>query len=204
MENDQILASVKFRLAEPSYAEALRLIGHEISKFDLNYPEILYADNKFLLRDHHLRSSHASSSRDLTPPSKNRISRLLANTPRKGSVPSPMKVFDREYTPEKIERMSRDLKMKREPRKPIGRSTKVSDFYSLSEVFRTMGAILDAEGAHLRKIRKEDQGFVVEFSDRTGRELVKRYTLQALQKKHAEMFCDRRNRGEEDPWAHAL
>jgi hypothetical protein len=94
--------------------------------------------------------------------------------------------------------------MKREPRKPIGRSTKVSDFYSLSEVFRTIGAILDAEGAHLQKIRKEDQSFVVEFSDRTGRDLVKRYTLQVLQKKHAEMFCERRNRGEEDPWAHAL
>lgn len=204
MENNQLLPSVKFRLAEPSYAEALRLIGHEISKFDLNYPEILYADNKFLLRDHQLRSSHASDTRNLTAPSKIRISRLLANKQRKASMPSSAKVFDREYTPEKIEKMSRDLKMKREPRKPIGRSTKVSDFYSLSEVFRTIGAILDAEGAHLQKIGKEDQSFVVEFSDRTGRDLVKRYTLQALQKKHAEMFCERRNRGDEDPWAHAL
>ena len=189
----------KFRLADRSYAESVRLIGQTLVRirpefmFKPEFLEIQFSEGVYQLRGiATIFRQQASLSA-----SKHRFQKVLARFSSKHvetAKPSSAGVFTLRYTAEEIAYLDKEWKAKREK---VG---KIPDIQGLPELLRTVGSDLDGSGNSLLKITREGEKLVVLFQDRDGNTGTREYGLSFLYRKQQEMASDRICRAALEPW----
>jgi len=146
--------------ATATYGKILRVIGQDIAGFFPRTLEITTNGVSFEAQG----QCHPNPFEAVKASFLNRIWRRVA---RKASTATPDEAqppvcFARSYDAVDIERLDQLYSANR------GANTRRADAYSLSERFRTMGAIIDNKNGSLKRLHKEADRLFVEYWDAQG------------------------------------
>ena len=146
--------------ATATYGKILRVIGQDIAGFFPRTLEITTNGVSFEAQG----QCHPNPFEAVKASFLNRIWRRVA---RKASTATPDEAqppvcFARSYDAVDIERLDQLYSANR------GENTRRADAYSLSERFRTMGAIIDNKNGSLKRLHKEADRLFVEYWDAQG------------------------------------
>jgi len=143
-----------------TYSRVLRVIGQDIAGFFPKTLEITTEGESFVVQG----QCHPNPFEAIKESFLNRIWRRVA---RKASAATPEEAqppacFARTYNAGEIERLDRLYSANR------GEHSRRADAYSLSERFRTMGAIVDKKKGSLKRLHKEADRLFIEYWDTQG------------------------------------
>ena len=146
--------------ATAAYSRVLRVIGQDLAGFFPRTLEITANGEVFEAQG----QCHPNPFEAVKESFLNRIWRRVA---RKASVEAPEETqppasFARTYDADEIERLDHLYSANR------GDGSRRADAYSLSERFRTMGAIVDKKNGSLKRLHKEADRLFIEYWDAQG------------------------------------
>ena len=146
--------------AAATYGKILRVIGQDIAGFFPRTLEITTDGVSFEAQG----QCHPNPFEAVKASFLNRIWRRVA---RKASTATPQEMpppacFARTYDADEIDRLDRLHSANR------GDGSRRADAYSLSERFRTMGAIVDKKNGSLKRMYKEADRLFIEYWDTQG------------------------------------
>jgi hypothetical protein len=193
VSSDNISQKGKFRFAERSYAESLRLIGQVLLKFRPKNLEIQLVGGVYHVRG--MTAGISQKSFSISPKTaKQKLAAKSFFRRASSTTRSSSESFALSYTPEEIAKLGKEWKTKRHE---VG---KIPDIHGVAELLRTIGSDLDSSGSSLLKITREGRKLVVQFQERDGKIGTREYDLVFLSGKQKEVASDRLSRAALIPW----
>ena len=146
--------------ATATYGKILRVIGQDIDGFFPRTVEVTTDGVSFEAQG----QCHPNPFEAVQASFLNRIWRRVSGKASTAAVEDvqPPACFARTYNAAELERLDRLHCANR------GESSRRADAYSLSERFRTMGAIVDKKNGSLKRLHKEADRLFVEYWDQQG------------------------------------
>jgi hypothetical protein len=106
--------------------------------------------------------------------------------------------FDRIYMPADIDRMDETGANRR------NKIDKVPDIYSLGEMLRMVGRIVDSQGRRLVKLSRDTYGVIFEYEDGAGQTQKREFSNLQLYKLQQEYYAERGTYVPIDKWAGSI
>ena len=147
--------------ATAAYSRVLRVIGQDVAGFFPKILEITAEGESFVVQG----QCHSNPFEAVKESFLNRIWRRVSGKASTAGAPEeaqPPACFARTYDAGEIDRLDRLHSANR------GESFRRADAYSLSERFRTMGAIVDRKHGGLKRLHKEADRLFIEYWDAQG------------------------------------
>ena len=187
----QALAQVQF------HARALRAIGQELGQLFPQSLEItpqgtnFQVVGRFVPRDAGAKGTQGNGQ--LLDRLRSKFLRDQSTVPAVESTAAPVS-FDRTFTPTDIERMDEIGAIRR------GGSDKVPDIYSLGEILRMVGRIVDSDGRRLLKLSKDIYGVTFQYEDGAGQKQKREFSNLQLYKLQQQYYAERGTYVPIDKW----
>ena len=182
------------------HARALRAIGQdvgnlyplslEISREGVNFR----VDGRHLPRDPAPGGAHANSA--FLDNLRIKILRGPSPAPTAESPTAPIS-FNRTYTPADIDRLDDSGAHHRSG------MDKVPDIYSLGEMLRMVGRLVDSDGGRLLKLSRDMSGVAFEYEDGSGQKQRRQFSSLQLYKLQQEYHAQRGTHVAIDQWDRA-
>jgi hypothetical protein len=191
----QGLDKVKF------HARALRAIGQDLGKLFPQSLEItlhgmdFHVTGRYLPRD--LAGKGAQGNRQLLDKLRSKFLRDQSTVPPVESSTESIG-FDRIYMPADIDRMDETGANRR------NKIDKVPDIYSLGEMLRMVGRIVDSQGRRLVKLSRDTYGVIFEYEDGAGQTQKREFSNLQLYKLQQEYYAERGTYVPIDKWAGSI
>jgi hypothetical protein len=148
------------------HARALRAIGQDLSDLFPESLEITLHGNNFLVNGRYVpRSADGKGSQksiDLLDKLRQKFLREQPIAPARERATEPVN-FNRTYTPADIDRIDESGAGRR------SNTENVPDIYSLGEILRMVGRIVDSGGGRLVELSRDKYGVTFESEDSNGR-----------------------------------
>jgi hypothetical protein len=159
------------------YARALRAIGQDLSGFFPQSLEITVNEANFEVTGRYLPRAPLDKADQRNT---HLLGRLRDKLRRDGAADEPMNSsgsgpvpFSRAYTPADIDQLDEARARQR------GDSNTVPDIYSLGEILRMVGRIIDCNGKRLQRLSRDNYGVSFEYEDAAGK--IQKGELSSLQ-----------------------
>jgi hypothetical protein len=180
------------------HARGLRAIGQDLSKLFPQSLEVTLHGLEFRVTGQYLpRELHGKGE----PGGSQLLGKLRgkflgdqAASPSIDGSPAPLR-FDRTYAVADIDRMDESGANRRNER------DKLPDIYSLAEMLRMVGRIVDSEGRRLLKLTKDKYGVTFEYEDSNGQKQKREFSNLQLYKLQQQYYADRGTYVPIDNWA---
>jgi hypothetical protein len=191
----QGLDKVKF------HARALRAIGQDLGNLFPQSLEItlqgmdFHVTGRYLPRD--LAGKGAQGNRQLLDKLRSKFLRDQSTVPPVESSTESIG-FDRIYMPADIDRMDETGANRR------NKIDKVPDIYSLGEMLRMVGRIVDSQGRRLVKLSRDTYGVTFEYEDGAGQTQKREFSNLQLYKLQQEYYAERGTYVPIDKWAGSI
>jgi hypothetical protein len=191
----QGLDKVKF------HARALRAIGQDLGNLFPQSLEItlqgmdFHVTGRYLPRD--LGGKGAQGNRQLLDKLRSKFLRDQSTVPPVESYTESIG-FDRIYMPADIDRMDETGANRR------NKIDKVPDIYSLGEMLRMVGRIVDSQGRRLVKLSRDTYGVTFEYEDGAGQTQKREFSNLQLYKLQQEYYAERGTYVPIDKWAGSI
>jgi hypothetical protein len=191
----QGLDKVKF------HARALRAIGQDLGNLFPQSLEItlqgmdFHVTGRYLPRD--LGGKGAQGNRQLLDKLRSKFLRDQSTVPPVESSTESIG-FDRIYMPADIDRMDETGANRR------NKIDKVPDIYSLGEMLRMVGRIVDSQGRRLVKLSRDTYGVIFEYEDGAGQTQKREFSNLQLYKLQQEYYAERGTYVPIDKWAGSI
>jgi hypothetical protein len=168
-----------------SYAKVLRVIGQDLATFIPKTLDITANGESFEARG----ECHPNPFEAVRESFLNRIWRRVAGKPAaaKQADAEPPACFARTYDADEIERLDDIQSANRRG------GSRRADAYSLSERFRTMGAIVDKKKGALKRLHKERDRLFIEYWDAQGQLQSAKLTTVIFYRNQQHTYPTRRN-----------
>jgi hypothetical protein len=180
------------------HARALRVIGQDLGKLFPQSLEITLQGMNFQVAGRYLpRDSGGKGAQSNGPLLDKFRTKFLGDksaVPPRESSAEPVR-FERMYTPADIDRMDESGANRRNG------IDKVPDIYSLGEVLRMVGRIVDADGRRLLKLSKDPHGVTFEYEDGAGQKQNREFSNLQLYKLQQQYYAERGTYVAIDNWA---
>jgi hypothetical protein len=179
------------------HARALRAIGQDLSRLLPESFEITLEGTVFRVSGRH-PSREPAGRLQSTP---HLLDKLRGKLSRDGAAVAPaeraakLADFSRHYTMAEIDHLDETGTNQR------GGINKLPDIYSLGEMMRMIGRILDAEAGRLRKLSKDTRGVAFEYEDGAGQTQRREFTKIELYKLQQQYYAERGTFVPIDNWA---
>jgi hypothetical protein len=179
------------------HARALRGIGQELSRLLPESFEITVEGTAFRVIGRH-PSREPAGRLQSTP---HLLDKLRGKLSRDGAAIAPAEsaaklvAFSRHYTMADIDRLDETGANQR------GGINKLPDIYSLGEMLRMIGRIIDAEAGRLHKLSKDMNGVAFEYEDGAGQMQKREFTKIELYKLQQQYYAERGTFVPIDNWA---
>jgi hypothetical protein len=178
------------------HARALRVIGQDLSKLFPQTLEITRQEMNFQVIGRYLprdpSGKGAPGSRQLLDKLKSKLLRDQPIVPPAESSTEPIS-FDRTYAPVDIDRMDESGANRR------NEIDKVPDIYSLGEMLRMVGRIVDSDGRRLLNLSKDKYGVTFEYDD-GGQTQKREFSNLQLYKLQQQYYAERGTYVPIDDW----
>lgn len=180
------------------HARALRAIGQDLGKLFPQSLEItlqgtnFQVTGRYLPRDPGARGAHGNGQ--LLDKLRSKLLRDQSAVAPVESSTGPVS-FDRTYTPADLDRMDESGAKRR------NETDKVPDIYSLGEMLRMVGRIVDSEGRRLLKLSKDMNGVAFEYEDGAGQKHKREFSKLQLYKLQQQYYAERGTYVPIDNWA---
>lgn len=179
------------------HARALRAIGQDLSKLFPQTLEITLQGMNFQVIGRYLPrdpgGKGAQSSSQLLDKLRSKLSRNQPTVPPAENSAATMS-FDRTYAPVDIDRMDESGANRR------NEIDKVPDIYSLGEMLRMVGRIVDSDGRRLVKLSKDKYGVTFEYEDGAGQTQKREFSNLQLYKLQQQYYAERGTYVPIDDW----
>jgi hypothetical protein len=179
------------------HARALRAIGQDLSKLFPQTLEITLQGMNFQVIGRYLPrdpgGKGAQSSSQLLDKLRSKLSRNQPTVPPAENSAATMS-FDRTYAPVDIDRMDESGANRR------NEIDKVPDIYSLGEMLRMVGRIVDSDGRRLVKLSKDKYGVTFEYEDGAGQTQKREFSNLQLYKLQQQYYAERGTYVAIDDW----
>jgi hypothetical protein len=191
----QGLDKVKF------HARALRAIGQDLGTLFPQSLEItlhgmdFHVTGRYLPRD--LAGKRAQGNRQLLDKLRSKFLRDQSTVPPVENSTESIG-FDRIYMPADIDRMDETGANGR------NKIDKVPDIYSLGEMLRMVGRIVDSQGRRLVKLSRDTYGVTFEYEDGAGQTQKREFSNLQLYKLQQEYYAERGTYVPIDKWAGSI
>jgi hypothetical protein len=185
---DGATANAGAEVAEPSYAQALRVVGQDLAQL---FPRVLDIETDgtvFEARGESHPNPFETIQEGFFARAWNKLRGIAPAQPAAATSS-----FSRRYEPAEIERLDQ---LNRAHRLDNFRR---ADIYSLAERLRTMGAIVDGKNGRLKHLRKDADHLVVEYWDRQNQLQSAKLTTVILYRNQQQLDQQRRN-GPSELW----
>ena len=179
------------------HARALRAIGQDLSKLFPQTLEITLQGTNFQVIGRYLPrdpgGKGAQGSNQLLDKLRSKFLRDQPTVPPAESSTEPIS-FDRTYTPVDIDRMDESGANRR------NEIDKVPDIYSLGEMLRMVGRIVDSDGRRLLNLSKDTYGVTFEYEDGAGQTQKREFSNLQLYKLQQQYYAERGTYVPIDDW----
>jgi hypothetical protein len=179
------------------HARALRAIGQDLSTLFPQTLEITLQGMNFQVIGRYLPrdpgGKGAQGSRQLLDKLKSKLLRDQPTVPPAESSTEPIS-FDRTYTPVDIDRMDESGANRR------NEIDKVPDIYSLGEMLRMVGRIVDSDGRRMLNLSKDMYGVTFEYEDVAGQTQKREFSNLQLYKLQQQYYAERGTYVPIDDW----
>jgi hypothetical protein len=185
---DGATANAGAEVAEPSYAQALRVVGQDLAQL---FPRVLDIETDgtvFEARGESHPNPFETIQEGFFARAWNKLRGIAPAQPAAATSS-----FSRRYEPAEIERLDQ---LNRAHRLDNFRR---ADIYSLAERLRTMGAIVDGKNGRLKHLRKDADHLIVEYWDRQNQLQSAKLTTVILYRNQQQLDQQRRN-GPSELW----
>jgi hypothetical protein len=180
------------------HARALRAIGQDLGKLFPQSLEITLQGTNFLVVGRYLPrdpgAKGAQGNGQLLDKLRSKVLRAQSTVQPVESSTGPVN-FDRTYTPADIDRMDERGADRR------NEVNKVPDIYSLGEMLRMVGRIVDSEGRRLLKLTRDMYGVKFEYEDGAGQNQRREFSNLQLYKLQQQYYAERGTHVPIDNWA---
>jgi hypothetical protein len=170
------------------HARALRAIGQDLSKLFPQTLEITLQGMNFQVIGRYLPrdpgGKGAQSSSQLLDKLRSKLSRNQPTVPPAENSAATMS-FDRTYAPVDIDRMDESGANRR------NEIDKVPDIYSLGEMLRMVGRIVDSDGRRLLNLSRDKYGVTFEYEDGAGQTQKREFSNLQLYKLQQQYHAER-------------
>ena len=179
------------------HARGLRAIGHDLSNLFPQTLEITLQGmnfqviGRYLLRDPGGKGAQGSSQ--LLDKLRSKLLRDQPTVPPAESATTPISL-DRTYTPVDIDRMDEGGANRR------NEIDKVPDIYSLGEMLRMVGRIVDSDGRRLLNLSRDKYGVTFEYEDSAGQTQKREFSNLQLYKLQQQYYAERGTYVPIDDW----
>jgi hypothetical protein len=183
------------------HARALRAIGQDLSKLFPQSLEITLQGTNFQVAGRNLPrdpgGKGAQENSQLLNKLRSKFSRDQSTIPPVESATESIS-FERTYTPADIDRMDETGANRRNG------INEVPDIYSLGEMLRMVGRIVDSEGRRLVKLSRDIYGVTFEYEDGAGQTHKRDYSNLQLYKLQQQYYAERGTYVPIDNWAGSI
>jgi len=179
------------------HARALRAIGQDLSNLFPQTLEITRQGMNFQVIGRYLPrdpgGKGAQGSSQLLDKLRSKLSRDQPIVPPACDSTAPIS-FDRTYTPVDIDRMDESGANRR------NEIDKVPDIYSLGEMLRMVGRIVDSDGRRLLNLSRDKYGVTFEYEDGAGQTQKREFSNLQLYKLQQQYHAERGTYVPIDDW----
>ncbi|MDH3443074.1 MAG: hypothetical protein OEN50_04050 [Deltaproteobacteria bacterium] len=179
------------------YARTLRVIGQDLSNLYPQFLEITVTGTSFQVMGRYVPRSVSGkeSQQDNKLLSKLRT-KFLGNQPgvTSSEYSTELMSFDRSYGPVDINRIDETESSRRNG------ADKAPDIYSLGEMLRMVGRIVDSDGNRLLRVSKDARSIIFEFESGDGQTQKNELSSLQLYKLQREYYAERGTYVPVDKW----
>jgi hypothetical protein len=183
------------------HARALRVIGQELSPLFPRSLEITLEGMNFRVIARYLARDPGGKSAQGNGQLLEKLrSKFLGDKPTVSPLESSTEParFERVYTTADIDRVDQRGANRRNG------TDKVPDIYSLGEVLRMVGRIVDSDGRRLLTLSKDSHGVTFEYEDGAGQKQKREFSNLQLYKLQQQYYAERGTYVPIDNWAGSL